>query len=96
MIPDPVTAAVGAVLPKLRQVLALSQTDLAIAMHSRGASGWSRTTVAKLEGGKRAAITAHEVVLLADVFNLDVMRLLDPERCRKIRVLVTVTEDDAS
>lgn len=45
-------------------------------MTTRGV-GWSRVSVEKLENGRRGAITAQELVALADVLGVSPISLLD-------------------
>lgn len=56
---------------------------------------WSRTSVAKLEGGKRAAITAQELLALALVFDLPPVLLLADPRADESMPLADGTLIDA-
>lgn len=62
----------------LREAAGMTQTELAGHMTAQG-QHWSRTTVAKLEAGRRASVSPDEWWALARVFNVPPVWLLaDP------------------
>jgi len=60
-----------------RARLGMSQASAAEGMRAYGFTNWQRPTLAKIEHGQRQ-ILAAEVLTLADVFGIPVMRLLSP------------------
>ena len=87
--PDPITRLIGRRVLERRKEMGMSQTALGERMTERG-SPWSRTSVAKLETGKRSGITVQELLALAQVFDVPPPLLLaDP----KTGLPVPVTPD---
>lgn len=77
---DPITAVIARRLAERRQAIGINQTELAARMTERG-SAWSRTTVQKLESGKRGAVSAQELLALALVLDVPpVMLIADPRQ----------------
>ena len=69
------TAMIAARVRVLRRELRISGAVLAAGMKDRGIP-WNRTTVAKLETGRRESITVPELLALADVLGVPVPSLL--------------------
>ena len=69
------TAMIAARVRVLRRETRLSGAGLAAGMKDRGIP-WNRTTVAKLETGRRESITVPELLALADVLGVPVPWLL--------------------
>jgi transcriptional regulator with XRE-family HTH domain len=77
--PDPITRAIGSRVLRLRKGAGMNQAELGERMAARGLD-WSRTSVQKLETGRRGAITVQELLALAHVFDVPLVWLLaDPE-----------------
>jgi transcriptional regulator with XRE-family HTH domain len=73
-----VTEVVAANVRRLRHGLRMSGADLAHEMQLRGI-GWNRTTVAKLETGRRESVTVQELLGLAVTLDVPPIWLLaDP------------------
>jgi transcriptional regulator with XRE-family HTH domain len=68
-VPDPITKIVAANVVRLRKARGWSQDRLCTEMQSVGCE-WQRDVVAKVENGRRKAITVDELAALAGVFNL--------------------------
>jgi len=74
------TAMIAARVRVLRREMRLSGAVLAAGMKDRGIP-WNRTTVAKLETGRRESITVPELLALAQVLGIPpVLLLADPRR----------------
>ncbi len=77
---DPITAVIARRVSDLRQVQGINQTELAQRMTELG-TAWSRTTVQKLENGKRSAVSVQELLALALVFDVPpVLLIADPRQ----------------
>ena len=77
-IGDRITHAIGREVFRRRGAAGLSQSALGQRMTDLG-QAWSRTSVAKLEGGKRASISVAELLALALVFGVPPVTLIaDP------------------
>jgi transcriptional regulator with XRE-family HTH domain len=86
-------ALVGGHVRRLRTEQGLTQEDVAEGMVERG-FGWTRVTVAEIEGGKRR-ITIDEWLGLALVFAVPAISLLIPEdRVRVTTDFAALTGDD--
>lgn len=78
--PDPITRLIGERVLQRRKASGMSQTVLGERMTERG-SPWSRTSVAKLEAGKRGGITVQELLALSLVFEVPPVALIaDPRQ----------------
>lgn len=74
--PDEVTAVIATRVRALRRVLGLSGAQLAERL-SRHGIHWNRSTAAKLETGRREAISVQELLALADVLGVPPMSLVE-------------------
>jgi transcriptional regulator with XRE-family HTH domain len=82
--PDPITRLIGQRVLERRKAAGMSQTALGERMTEQG-SPWSRTSVAKLEAGKRGAVTVQELLALALVFDVPpVLLIADPREQEKL------------
>jgi transcriptional regulator with XRE-family HTH domain len=91
--PDPITRLIGQRVLERRKATGMSQTALGERMTERG-SPWSRTSVAKLEAGKRGGVTVQELLALALVFGVPPVALIaDPRDPGNVPV-ATDTEVD--
>lgn len=73
-----ITTIIASRVKELRGAARLSGADMAAAMHEQGI-GWNRTTVAKLETGRRESVTVQELLALAVALNVPPVWLLaDP------------------
>lgn len=76
--PEPVAVAVAARVRDLRKSVGMTQTELAERMTELGAD-WGRTTVAKLEAGRRESVSVGELLALALLFDIPPISLIaDP------------------
>jgi transcriptional regulator with XRE-family HTH domain len=76
--PASLTAVIAQRVKTLRSGARLSGSALAAAMNKQGVS-WNRTTVAKLETGRRESVTVRELFTLALVLEVPITALLvDP------------------
>lgn len=84
-LPDvrPGTAVIAANVRRLRDQLNWSGADLAVRVQDQGLN-WTRTTVAKLETGRREAVAVHELLALAIALGVPpVWLLVDPTDGRR-------------
>lgn len=78
-VQDP-TARILAEVKRLRRAHGWTQPELAVLCQQQGLS-WDRSIIANAEGGRRASVTAFEVLVLAEVFGVTPMSLLDGRPC---------------
>ena len=83
--PASLTAVIAERMKALRGDVRLSGPALAVEMNKQGVP-WNRTTVAKLETGRRESVTVPELVALALVLNVPVTALLVAERSSSIKL----------
>ena len=83
--PASLTAVIAERMKALRGAVRLSGPALAVEMNKQGVP-WNRTTVAKLETGRRESVTVPELVALALVLNVPVTALLVAERSSSIKL----------
>lgn len=90
--PDPVTHLIGKRLPALRQ--GMSQEELGRRMSALGCEGWGRTSVQKLENGRRGSLSVRELLALALVFGVPpVLLVADPRTVDRVPVAAGVDLD---
>ncbi len=88
-----VTTVLAARVKALRTKARLSGPALAVAMNEHGIP-WNRTTVAKLETGRRESVTVQELFALALVLDVPpVWLLVDPEVGRAVPIAEGVEAD---
>lgn len=88
-----VVAALAARVRDLRLSTGLSQVELGERMTEMGVE-WSRTTVAKLESGRRESVSVEELYALAQVFDVPLVWLLaDPQSGRPVAISEGVEVD---
>lgn len=81
--PDPITQLIGRRVASLRG--AMSQDALGKRMQELGCGRWSRTSVQKLESGRRAGVSVQELFALSIIFDLPpAMFLADPRFTDKV------------
>lgn len=77
---DAVTEHIAGRVRALRGAARLSGPALAVAMNDRGIP-WNRSTVAKLETGRRESVAVQELLALAAVFGIAPADLLPDRPC---------------
>ncbi|AEA23127.1 helix-turn-helix domain protein [Pseudonocardia dioxanivorans CB1190] len=77
---EPVTGVIARRVRELRDAARLSGADLAERMNDLGIA-WNRTTVAKLETGRRATVTVQELLALGRALDVPpIILIADPRR----------------
>lgn len=91
--PDPITKLIGERVLERRNATGMTQTDLGEAMTKLGPR-WSRTSVAKLEAGKRGGVTVQELLALATVFDVPPVALIaDPRQAGDVPITAETAVD---
>jgi transcriptional regulator with XRE-family HTH domain len=80
--PPTLTAVIAKRVKALRTAARMSGAALAAAMQQKGVP-WNRTTVAKLETGRRESVTVPELLALALVLGVPLTALLVDERAER-------------